>query len=110
MLKKPTDALPFEGNPHGKFLGYTVKLADDSVVTYAWYRFVDQPSFQQYNWSEAKKARLQAFVENVTCVETRDFFRVREQSPTGASYHWNSNAETYFLIGDAMARRLIPKT
>ena len=27
---------------------FTVKLADGSVVTYHWYRFVDQPSFQQY--------------------------------------------------------------
>jgi hypothetical protein len=32
-------------------------------VTYQWYRFIDQPSFQQYPWSEEKKAKLQAFVE-----------------------------------------------
>ena len=44
---------------------FTVKLADGSVVTYSWYRFVDQPSFQQYNWSEEKKAKLQAFVEKL---------------------------------------------
>ena len=35
------------------------------MVTYAWYRFVDQPSFQQYHWSEEKKAKLQAFVEKI---------------------------------------------
>jgi hypothetical protein len=34
-------------------------------VTYCWYRFVDQPSFQQYAWSEDKKAKLQAFVEKL---------------------------------------------
>jgi hypothetical protein len=34
-------------------------------VTYHWYRFVDQPSFQQYDWSEEKKAKLQAFVEKL---------------------------------------------
>jgi hypothetical protein len=34
-------------------------------VTYAWYRFVDQPSFQQYDWPEAKKAKLQALVEKI---------------------------------------------
>ncbi len=45
-------------------------------------------------------------MDNVTCVETRDFFRSPEQSPTGASYHWNSNAETYFLIGDGMGRAM----
>jgi hypothetical protein len=42
-----------------------VKLADGSLATYAWYRFVDQPSFQQYDWSAEKKAALQAFVEKV---------------------------------------------
>ncbi len=45
-------------------------------------------------------------MENVTCVQTRDYFRPREDSPTGASYHWNSNAETYLLIGDAMGRAM----
>ncbi|HOW73840.1 MAG TPA: hypothetical protein PKY77_24825 [Phycisphaerae bacterium] len=44
---------------------FTVKLADGSVVTYSWYRFVDQPSFQQYGWSAQKKAKLQAFVEKI---------------------------------------------
>jgi hypothetical protein len=42
-----------------------VRLRDGSLVTFRWYRFVDQPSFQQYAWSEAKKAALQAFVEQV---------------------------------------------
>jgi len=49
---------------------------------------------------------IAAGMDNVTCIETRDFFRPPEQSPTGASYHWNSNAETYFLIGDAMGRAM----
>ena len=44
---------------------------------------------------------------NVTCIETRGFFRPRAESPTGASYHWNSNAETYFLIGHHMAKAMI---
>jgi hypothetical protein len=44
---------------------FTARLADGSVVTYSWYRFVDQPSFQQYRWSEEKKAKLQAFVEKI---------------------------------------------
>ena len=45
-------------------------------------------------------------MHNVICVETRDHFRPPEESPTGASYHWNSNAETYFLIGDAMGKAM----
>jgi hypothetical protein len=49
--------------PGPKLGPFTARLVDGSVVTYQWYRFVDQPSFQQYNWSEEKKAKLQAFVE-----------------------------------------------
>jgi hypothetical protein len=44
---------------------FTATLTDGSVATYSWYRFVDQPSFQQYAWSEDRKAKLQAFVEKL---------------------------------------------
>ncbi len=44
---------------------FTVRLGDGSLVTYSWYRFVDQPSFQQYHWSKDKKAGLQALVERI---------------------------------------------
>ena len=53
------------GNPGPARGPYKVDLADGSTVTYSWYRFVDQPSFQQYNWSEEKKAELQSFVEKI---------------------------------------------
>jgi hypothetical protein len=51
--------------PGPKLGPLTARLADGSLVTYAWYRFVDQPSFQQYSWSADKKAKLQAFVEKL---------------------------------------------
>jgi hypothetical protein len=44
---------------------HQVRLCDGSLVTYRWYRFVDQPSFVQYGWSADKKAALQAFVEKL---------------------------------------------
>lgn len=44
---------------------FTVNLIDGSKVTYSWYRFIDQPSFQQYRWSAAKKEKLQAFIEQI---------------------------------------------
>ncbi len=53
------------GRPGPKSGPFTARLADGSVVTYSWYRFIDQPSFQQYHWSTEKKAGLQAFVENL---------------------------------------------
>ena len=52
-------------NPGAAAGPYKVKLIDGSEVTYSWYRFVDQPSFQQYNWSQDKKDKLQAFIEKV---------------------------------------------
>ena len=53
------------GNPGPARGPFTVQLADGSKVTYSWYRFVDQPSFQQYGWSNDKKSRLQSFVEKI---------------------------------------------
>jgi hypothetical protein len=53
------------GNPGPACGPFTVKLSDGSLVTYSWYRFVDQPSFQQYGWSDDKKAKLQSFVEKI---------------------------------------------
>lgn len=44
---------------------YEVDLLDGSRVTYYWYRFIDQPSFQQYDWSRDKKSKLQALVEKI---------------------------------------------
>ena len=43
----------------------TVSLIDGSQVTYAWYRFIDQPVFQQYHWDEARKERLQKLVARI---------------------------------------------
>jgi len=42
---------------------FTVRLVDGSEVTCSWYRFVDQPSLQQYPWGAEKQATLQALVE-----------------------------------------------
>jgi len=52
-------------NPGAAAGPYNVKLIDGSVVTFYWYRFVDQPSFQQYNWSKVLKDKLQSFIERV---------------------------------------------
>jgi hypothetical protein len=51
--------------PGSKSPAFTARLVDGSIVTYRWYRFVDQPSFRQYNWSEEKRAKLQSFVEKI---------------------------------------------
>jgi hypothetical protein len=46
---------------------YFANLADGSIVTYYWYRFIDQPSLQQYKnvWNNAMKSEMQSLVENM---------------------------------------------
>jgi alpha-galactosidase len=47
------------------------------------------------------------FKGNVDVVDTRDFWRAREDSPAKQNYHWNRNAETYLLIGESMANAMV---
>ncbi|GAA0880793.1 hypothetical protein GCM10009119_37630 [Algoriphagus jejuensis] len=44
---------------------FTALLKDGSTVTYKWYRFIDQPAFQQFGWSDKEKDMLQKFVEQI---------------------------------------------
>lgn len=48
------------------------------------------------------------FKGNVLFVETRDFVRKAENSPnTGHGHHEFGNAETYFLVGDALGKGML---
>ena len=57
--------------------------------------------------AQAAVAEYDEFRGNVAFVGTRDFYRPQEESPSGQAYHWNSNAETYYLIGDAMGNAML---
>lgn len=57
--------------------------------------------------AQAAVAKHDEFKGNVAFVGTRDFFRSKEDSPSGQAYHWNSNAETYYLIGDGMGKAML---
>jgi len=57
--------------------------------------------------AQAAAAANPEFKGTAICVETRDFFRPGEVSPSKQVYHWNGNAETYFLIGDAMGKAML---
>ena len=63
--------------------------------------------------AQAAAAEHKEFQGNVAFVGTKAFWRPKEQSPSGQNYHWNSNAETYYLIGEgmgeAMKRLLVTK-
>jgi alpha-galactosidase len=47
------------------------------------------------------------FKGNFAGVETRDFFRTREQSPSKQEFHWNRNWETLYLIGKGMGDAMV---
>ena len=47
------------------------------------------------------------FAGTVASVDTRDFWREVDESPTSQDYHYNRNAETYMLIGDALGRAMV---
>jgi len=55
----------------------------------------------------ADPAKYPEFKGTVAAVDTRDFWRPKEQSPSGQGYHWNGNGETHYLIGEAMGRAMI---
>ncbi|MCX7046915.1 MAG: sialate O-acetylesterase [Candidatus Sumerlaeota bacterium] len=57
--------------------------------------------------AQAAVAEYPEFKGNVAFVGTKDFWRPAEQSPSGQAYHWNNNAETYYLIGEAMGRAMV---
>ena len=41
---------------------YSARLSDGGEVTYRWYKFVDQPALQQFDWTSAQKTAMQAVV------------------------------------------------
>ena len=57
--------------------------------------------------AQAAVAAREEFRGNVAFVSTRAFYRKADVSPSKQGYHWNSNAESYFLIGEAMGQAML---
>ena len=58
--------------------------------------------------AQAAAAARPEFKGNVLFVETHDFVRKPEDSPNpGHGHHEFGNAETYFLVGDALGKGMI---
>ena len=47
------------------------------------------------------------FAGNVASVELRGFHFDMEKSPGNQCYHWNNNAQSYWLGGQAMAKAFL---
>lgn len=56
--------------------------------------------------AQAKVAQQREFKSNVAFVGTRAFWRSTETSPTAQDDHWESNGETYSLVGGAPGRAM----
>ena len=58
---------------------------------------------------DAQKAGVmrEEFKGTTAFVSTRPFWRTAEESPSGQGYHWNSNAETYSLIGEGIGLEMV---
>ena len=53
-------------------------------------------------------AECKEFKGTVKFVSTTAFARPKEQSPNvGHGHHWFGNAESYFLIGDALGKGMV---
>ena len=55
----------------------------------------------------ADPARHPEFAGNVKTIDTRPFWRDASVSPSNQGYHYNHNAETYMLVGDALGRAMV---
>jgi alpha-galactosidase len=56
--------------------------------------------------AQAAAAARPEFQGNVAFVGTKELWRDQSVSPSGQNYHWNTNAETYYLIGEAMGKAM----
>jgi Carbohydrate esterase, sialic acid-specific acetylesterase len=57
--------------------------------------------------AQAAVAEYPEFRGNVAFVGTKAFWREKDVSPSGQAYHWNTNAETYYRIGEAMGHAMV---
>ncbi|HAP06527.1 MAG TPA: sialate O-acetylesterase [Planctomycetaceae bacterium] len=57
--------------------------------------------------AQAAVATYPEFQGTVAFVGTRSFYRTPEESPLKQEYHWNGNAETYYLIGEGMGQAML---
>jgi len=66
------------------------------------------PNMLAIRRAQANAAAQPEFKGTVSFVKTSSFARPAKDSPNvGHGHHWFGNAESYFLIGDAMGRRML---
>jgi len=85
--------------------GLPFAIASTGMVGYG--DDVDLPRKQIIN-AELNVATYPEFKRNVVSVDTRPFARdPAPASPTDMDYHWMSNAESYWLVGESLGEAMI---
>jgi len=64
-FETPTDPDSPWQSPGPASESFEVELGDGSVVTYAWYRFVDQPAMRHHDFTDAEREVIQERVEMI---------------------------------------------
>ena len=54
-----------------------------------------------------EQVKYPEFRGNVHTIETRDFWRDESISPRNQGFHYNQNAETYMLVGEALGEAML---
>ena len=54
-----------------------------------------------------ERGKYPEFEGNVLTVETRGFWKDASVSPRNQGFHYNGNAETYLMVGDALGRGMV---
>ena len=54
-----------------------------------------------------EKGKYPQFKGNVKSVDTRDYWRDASVSPKNQGFHYNQNAETYMLVGEASGKAMV---
>lgn len=56
---------------------------------------------------DGENGKYPAFKGNVSTIDSRPYWKNVDQSPNGAGYHYNHNAETYMRVGEALGRAMV---
>lgn len=80
------------------------RLAGSRCALHAYF---DRPQDAAVLTPSAAVAEYDEFRGITAFMPTRDFYRSKDQSPSGQAYHWNSNAEKYYLIGEEMGQAML---
>lgn len=89
------------GNPELPFVIATTGMATDGKI--------EQPPYPSY--TPVEQAQLWAAgvdkPKNVLSTDTRPFWRETTKAPSTMGHHWNHSAESYFLVGKALADNMV---